>query len=209
VPLLAVVALVPGTDPHKRGNNPLSFGENEAGLVGLAYLMLVLVPLTTLPAVAVVTAGLLNDNAALLWSGVPVGIASGLLCAWLFGRIAYRRLEARGPELLQLMRVGVSARAKVAKGQANPLPRGKAFIVGLCWSLCWLPLFPQGIVPLVVKLTGSSVRSWFLALYLPPIFQWPVIFAMIALGSAMFYAAIAIQREHDRKAGAPRGEALG
>jgi hypothetical protein len=103
------------------------------------------------------------------------------------------------------MRVGVSARAKVAKEQTNPLPRGKAFIVGLCWTFCWIPLFPQGIVPLVVKLTGSSVRSWFLALYLPPTFQWPVIFAMIALGSGMLYAAVAIQREHDRKYAAIEG----
>lgn len=203
VTLIAVTALVPGTDPHKRSSNPLNFGENEAGLIGLAYLMLLLVPLTALPAAGIVAAGMLNDNPLLLWSGLPVGLASGLLCAWFFGHLAALRLAARGPELLQLMRVGTSAQAKVAKAQTTPLPRGKAFIVGLCWTVCWIPLFPQGIVPLVMKLTDSTVRSWFLALYLPPAFQWPVIFAMIALGSAMLYTAIAIQRDHDRKHTAP------
>jgi ABC-2 type transport system permease protein len=56
------------------------------------------------------------------------------------------------------------------------------------WAACTIApiaLFPQGIVPLIIKLTGSDVRSWFLALYLPEAVQWPVIAFMISLGSAI------------------------
>jgi ABC-2 type transport system permease protein len=51
---------------------------------------------------------------------------------------------------------------------------------------------------LVVKLIGTPIRSWFLALYLPSVWQWPVILAMIALGLAMVAAPIAIQRRYER-----------
>jgi ABC-2 type transport system permease protein len=146
-----------------------------------------------------VLAGTTRGSAALQWAGVPVGIASGVLCAWLLGEIARRQLAARGPDLLHLMRTGTVSQAKPTTPEARPLPRGKAFIVTLCWSIFWLPLFPQGLVPLVFKLVGIPVRSWFLALYLPAPFQWPTIFAMIALGLAIVYVAVTIQRQHDQQ----------
>jgi hypothetical protein len=58
-----------------------------------------------------------------------------------------------------------------------------------CWSLCWLPLCAQGIAPLILKLAGTPVRSWFLAFYLPTPYQWPMIAAMILLGLIMVATA--------------------
>ncbi|MGH2602035.1 MAG: hypothetical protein ACRDJ9_21940, partial [Dehalococcoidia bacterium] len=201
VALLSVVVLVPGTDPHKRGGNPLSFGDDDGAQVGSVFLMLLLVPLTALPAAAVVLAGVLLDQPLVAWAGVPTGIATGVLFAWLLGDIAHRRLRARGPELLALMRHGPApAGSGVAAGEGKlpKMPLVQTIVVYLCWWLCWLPLFPQGIVPLVFKLIGPPVRSWFLALYLPPVWQWPVIVAMIALGLAMLAAAIMIPRRYER-----------
>ena len=81
-----------------------------------------------------------------------------------------------------------------AQPSLPPLPLGQTVLVYVCWSLARLPLFPQGLVPLVFKLAGSPVRSWFLPLYLPPAWQWPVILGMIALGLAMVGTAVAIPR---------------
>jgi ABC-2 type transport system permease protein len=89
------------------------------------------------------------------------------------GYIAYQRLEARGPELLNLLLRGSTPQAKAAIKTSpsdeawNVLPLKKKLVVWVCASLFWLPLFPQGIVPLVFKLAGIDARSWFLALYLP------------------------------------------
>jgi hypothetical protein len=59
-----------------------------------------------------------------------------------------------------------------------------------CWWLCWLPLFAQGVAPLIMKVAGTPARSWFLALYLPNPYQWPMIAAMIAAGLTMLTTAV-------------------
>jgi hypothetical protein len=59
-----------------------------------------------------------------------------------------------------------------------------------CRSLCWLPLFAQGIAPLIMKLAGTPNRSWFLALYLPNPYQWPMITVMITIGLIMLGTAV-------------------
>jgi ABC-2 type transport system permease protein len=162
--------------------------------------MLFLVPLTALPAGAVVLAGTAWDQPLLTWAGIPAGLLSGAFFAWLLGGIAYRRLRAHGPEMLALMRSGTAPAKSAGVGgmQLPPMPRSMAILVYVCWSLFWLPLFPQGLVPLVVKLIGTPIRSWFLALYLPSIWQWPVIIGMIALGLAMVATAYRIQRRYER-----------
>ncbi|WP_248964679.1 sensor histidine kinase [Sphaerisporangium perillae] len=77
----------------------------------------------------------------------------------------------------------------------NTLPRWKYRLIGACWGLFWLPLFPQGLVAMCLKIFGVQERSWFLALYMPTPFQWPVILGMIALGTSMVvYAAIVTGR---------------
>jgi ABC-2 type transport system permease protein len=202
VVLVAVVGLTPGIDPPKRGANPLSFGEDPGAQAGQGMLTLVLVALTALPAGAVVLAGTWSERPLLAWAGVPTGLLTGGLLAWGLGHLAHRRLRARGPELLALMRYGPTPDASPARPgqpQLPPLPLVQTIIVYLCWSLAWLPLLPQGLVAAVFKLVGSPVRSWFLALYLPPAWQWPVILGMIALGLAMVAIAVEIPRRHRRR----------
>jgi hypothetical protein len=78
--------------------------------------------------------------------------------------------------------------ANVAKeGLAARLapPARRHGLAAACIALCWIPLFPQGIVPAVMKLTDAPTRSWFLALYLPDPVQWPAIAAMVVVGLAM------------------------
>ncbi|GII78890.1 hypothetical protein Sru01_38720 [Sphaerisporangium rufum] len=183
VVLLAVTSLVPGTDPHKRGGNPLSTGADETAETSLAWLVLLAVPATALPAAGAV---LLHP-----WAGLATGVLTGLLCAWGFGRIAYRRLQERGIELLNLMKHGPAPRAKASKPTTADLPLRHRIGVTIGYTIAWLPLFPQGIVPMVMKILGIDNRLWFLALHLPPIWQWPTIIFMIALGLLMYgYATL-------------------
>jgi hypothetical protein len=83
-----------------------------------------------------------------------------------------------GPRLsLNVAKEGVAARLAP--------PARRQVLAGACLALCWIPLIPQGLVPAVMKLTETPTRSWFLALYLPDAWQWPLIAAMLALGLAM------------------------
>jgi hypothetical protein len=66
----------------------------------------------------------------------------------------------------------------------------KRLLAGFFLTVGWIPLFPQGLVPLVMQLTGAPVRSWFLALYLPQPLQWVTALAMVALGLAMLVAGV-------------------
>ncbi|WP_203971787.1 sensor histidine kinase [Planotetraspora silvatica] len=71
--------------------------------------------------------------------------------------------------------------------------------MGICWSLCWIPLFPQGFVAMILKLVGITEKSWFLALHMPPSLQWPTIIGMILLGTGMLATAATLSAQH-RKA---------
>ena len=63
-----------------------------------------------------------------------------------------------------------------AEGPAAPSREWwKTTIVVLCWSLAWLPLFPLGLVAAGFKVFDVEERAWFLPLYLPEPWQWPVI----------------------------------
>ncbi|MFC4588068.1 sensor histidine kinase [Sphaerisporangium corydalis] len=82
----------------------------------------------------------------------------------------------------------------------SDLPTWRLRLMGVCWGLFWLPLFPQGLVAMFFKIFNSPERSWFLALYLPPILQWPTIIGMIALGVVMVVFAAksaALAKEKD------------
>ncbi|TDD21234.1 hypothetical protein [Nonomuraea diastatica] len=180
--LLAVTSLVPGTDPHKRGGNPLSTGADETAETSLAWLVLLAVPATALPAAGAI---LLHP-----WAGIATGVLTGALSAWGLGRIAYRRLESHGIDLLNLMKYGPSPQAD--KPTTADLPIQHRIGVTVSYSIAWLPLFPQGLVPMVMKIVGIEDRGWFLALHLPPVWQWPTIIFMIALGLLMYGYAILI-----------------
>ncbi|WP_405070220.1 hypothetical protein OG558_11600 [Kribbella sp. NBC_01510] len=175
----SVYAAVPTTDAHKRSDNPLNAGENEGETMGIVYLMLVLVSLTAGPALV----------AALAWSwwGVPIGVLSGVLAWWYFGRLAARRLDRRGPELLMLLRHGRSVIGEIKRSNLEKLPRWRRTTAGFCLGFAAIPLFPQAVVPAIFLLTGNhDTKSWFLALYVPAPWPWVVIVAMAALGVSMY-----------------------
>jgi hypothetical protein len=85
---------------------------------------------------------------------------------------------------LDVARAGIVARAEDGGRQR--------LLAGLLLTVGWIPLFPQGLVPLVMQLTGVPARSWFLALYLPQPLQWLTAVAMVALGLAMLLAGLRI-----------------
>ncbi len=178
--LLAVIwvaALVPGPDAHQRPDNPMDHGD----ATGPANLMFWTGLLPAVPPAGLLLAGTLLHNEPLRWAAVPVGAATGVLLAWWLGRAGGRRLEARGPELLALMRTGRSTPRTQTVVTAK-LPRWKSAAVGIAWTIGCLLTFPQGIVAAGLKLSGSASRSWFLALYLPQPWQWVACILMITAG---------------------------
>ncbi|SEG88742.1 ABC-2 type transport system permease protein [Thermomonospora echinospora] len=184
--LVAVTSLVPGTDPHKRGGNPLSTGADEGAETGLMWLMLVAVPATALPVAGAI---LLQP-----WAGLPVGLAGGALSAWGLGRLAHLKLASAGPELLNLMKHGPAPTPTRYQGRlaTSDLPFKHRAAVTFCYSVAWLPLFPQGLVPMAFKIIGVRDPVWFLALHLPEVWQWPTIAFMIALGLLLYGYAVMI-----------------
>lgn len=186
VPLVSVYALVPATDPHRRSGNPLRTSEDEGGLTGQAYLMLALVLVTGVPAALV----------ALWfgWAGVPVGVATGALCYWLFGRLAGHRLRDKGPDLLDAMRTGRKSEGTSAFTRFDRLDKRQKAILGLCGGLGAIPLFPQGIVATTMLAAGKTNVSWFLATYMPTAWRYPVAILFILAGLAMYGTAAWVAR---------------
>ncbi|MDF2709661.1 sensor histidine kinase [Nonomuraea muscovyensis] len=83
-------------------------------------------------------------------------------------------------------------------GNLPRMPRWKAALVAFLWLTAWCPTFPQGVVAAVFKTFEIPTRSWFLALYLPGPWQWPVILLMIAVGVSMYVLALTIPAAHSR-----------
>jgi ABC-2 type transport system permease protein len=194
IALFSVLALAPGPDPHHRAEHPSEASDD----IGSAFVVFFLGLLPPLPAAAVLTAGTVLGHPWLIWAGIPVGLATGVLLTWWLGRIAYRRLEARGPELLLTMRSGRPDTSpdpdlEIA-GDGGPAPSAQIQLLG--WTLGSLALFPQGLVPVVLKLTGNTdVTVWFLAMYLPEPAGWATALAMIALGLYLYRMAITDLRQ--------------
>ncbi|MGR6922733.1 hypothetical protein ACU635_51485 [[Actinomadura] parvosata] len=188
VSLMSVTALIPGIDPRNRGGNPLRTSEDDGSATGMAYLMLVLVAVTAAPAVLVA----LRYG----WWGVPVGLLTGALCWWGFGLPAERRLTAKGPELLHLMRTGRRPDSGKPASGTFDLPgnmsRTQRTIVLVCGAFGAIPLVPQGIIAMVFLSDGQLRHSWFLATYLPPALRWPVAIGFVVLGIAMYGTALAL-----------------
>jgi hypothetical protein len=208
---MSIAALAPGPDPHRRPDNPME----NAGATGPAHVMFWVGLLACLPAVGMVLAGTLLQSAPLRWAGIPVGVAVGLLLyAWL-GHAGYRRLEARGPELLLEMRAGRSSKqpraaaatraGASARGAATvQMPRKQGAIIGFGIPLGSILLLPQGIIPAVLKLAHGRERIWFLPLYLPKPLQWPACFVMITLGVAVYCYVLWTMRQLKKSSREPR-----
>jgi ABC-2 type transport system permease protein len=93
--------------PRQGNANPFSSGANPGCARALRQLaIMALLAVAAVPPVLVVALGIGLRIPMLSWLGVPVGIGSGIVLAWWWGRLAYRRLAARGPELLAAVRPG-------------------------------------------------------------------------------------------------------
>lgn len=199
---ISVVSLVPGPDPHRSKNSPLDHGD----VTGQSFLMFFPTVAAVLPALGVALAGQLLDRPLLLWASVPTGLLVGVVCYVWFGALAVRRLREKGPDLLQLMRSGrqqaVVADLGTAKAPSvfETMGAKNQFLMWGGMAIGILGLFPQGLVPLGIKLSGSTDRLWFLALYMPDPWQWPVIAGMILIGLAGFGGMLAVYLAESRKA---------
>ncbi|TYB47640.1 hypothetical protein FXF51_57530 [Nonomuraea sp. PA05] len=194
---VSVVALVPGPDPHKSKNSPMDHGD----VTGQSFLMVFLVALALCPALGAAWAGHALDLPALLWASVPVGLLTGVLCHVLFGSAAARALRDKGPELLHLMRSG-KPDAPAGKTEESPfatMPGRRQTLMWSAMAVGVLGLFPQGLAPLGIKLSGSQSKVWFLALHVPEPWQWPVIAVMVAIGLAGFWAAYQVYQAEKRR----------
>jgi ABC-2 type transport system permease protein len=103
--LIVILSVYAGYPVPDRAN-PFAAGGNPGVLrvllqIGITLLLLVV----ALPEIALVVAGLAVPGLA--WLALPTGIGVGVLCWWWFGRLAQRRLAARGPELLAEIRKDV------------------------------------------------------------------------------------------------------
>ncbi len=190
LPLVAINQLAPGPDPREIKNAPV----DHSDVTGQAFVMMFMALGTAAPALAMVLIGHMLHNPGLRWAGLVVGAVTGVLCYVFFGRSAYGSLAKRGPDLLYLMRTGKEQRTKAGEGasflQAMPKYRQRLF-----WSSFFvgcIALFPQALVPLLMKASGKIAKVWFLALYMPDAWQWPVIALMFVLGVASFGLAAQI-----------------
>ena len=100
---------------------------------------------------------------------------------------------ARGRLAAEARRARTAGRDHTAATRAGVTARGAATISGKQWAIIGLGiplsailLFPQGIIPAVLKLAHTRGRIWFLPLYLPEPLQWPACFVMIILGVAAY-----------------------
>jgi ABC-2 type transport system permease protein len=208
--LFSVAWPAPGPEPHRHGGNPLDSGD----VVGQFNVMFPLMLLTAAPPAAVTAVGFFLYQPGLMWSGVAVGVLEGLLLGWGLGRISYRRLEKRGPELLNTLRWGwnASAGATVERededggeseedqewalfsrvGQnLDTMSSGTGVLMTVLGLTFWLPLY-QGAMSLVALAVGVTGRSWHLPLYLPEPWQLPAALGMLLLGVLMVAAVIRI-----------------
>jgi ABC-2 type transport system permease protein len=97
--LIMLLSVFAGYPLPEQKANPFAAGGNP-GLVRTAQQLGISLLLGVVAAPVVVLLLLAGDNPVLRWSAVPLGIAIGVVLFWWWGRIAYRRLAARGPEIL-------------------------------------------------------------------------------------------------------------
>ncbi|MDX2776144.1 hypothetical protein PV379_02090 [Streptomyces caniscabiei] len=193
---LSVFRLIPMTDPQLRGDDMFEHGMDWPQFMMSMLLTVVL----TAPVAVLVWYSVASDTLWLEWLAIPLGVGLGTLWFWLLGRIAYKRLKSHGPELLNKMRKSGSSETldlgitKESLGLDGTLSASKAAVVYSLFTIAPLLIIPQGIVPAIFKLANSGGTSWFLALYLPEIWQWPAIISTTILGILLLWTAFSIYR---------------
>ena len=194
--LLSVIRPIPMTDPQLRGDDMFEHGMDWPQFMVSMLLTILLIS----PVIGLIWYSVSSGVLWLQWLAVPLGTVLGIMWFWLLGRIAYKRLESRGAELLNSMRKSEPSEALdlgLTKEDMNPggvLSVGKATIVYCLLTIAPILIIPQGIVAAIFKLVGSDQTSWFLALYLPDVWQWPVIILMIILGALLLWTAFDMYR---------------
>lgn len=194
--LVATVLPAPGPDAHKRPSDPTAQGDTTSTNTVTFWAAL----LPPLPALAVLGLGTLTGSTVLLWAAVPVGAATGVVLHRWLGGLAVRRLRARGPELFHLLRSGrPSFTVADPDGRLTvkidvPVSRYVWSTIG--WTLGALALFPQGLVPVILLLTGADTRSWFLAMHLPEAWRGPGALMMLLLGGYLVYVSFRLVLPH-------------
>ncbi|MBE5106524.1 hypothetical protein IGI01_14880 [Bacillus thuringiensis] len=205
--LFSVVNLIPITDPHRRGRGTIISGDdmNASKMFITTWLMMVMVLATAVPALLVVWLGTSLRLQFLQWLGVPTGICTGVFLAWLFGRIAYTKLEKNGPELLFEMKSGMKIKRDIHKkkvqNKATELPKKKLAFVVLFVFMGIFFLVHQSIVPIILEILGvdEKVRLFFLPRYLPQIARIPASIIFALLGITFLYKAILTMKRHVKK----------
>ncbi|MFB6588341.1 hypothetical protein ACFCVQ_22325 [Bacillus thuringiensis] len=202
--LFSIVNLIPITDPHRRGRGTIISGDdmNASKVFITTWFMLLMVLVTTIPSLLVVWLGTSLHIQFIQWLGVPTGVCTGVLLAWLFGRIAYKKLERNGPELLFEMKSGMKINndnnKNKVRNKAIELPKKKLAVVVLLVFIGIFFLVHQSIVPIVFEIfdVDERVRLFFLPRYLPHIARIPVSIIFAVLGITFLYKAILIKKQH-------------
>jgi len=128
------------------------------------------------------------------WFGMVVGLITGGLYAWGFGRGAAAYLARHGPELMDQMRMRAVpvARASARSVEVGAPTSGStlaAIASGVLATVGIILLVPQGIVALTFSLADSDVKSWFVARYLPDDLQVPASVMLAIVGGLILLAA--------------------
>jgi hypothetical protein len=184
---LAVVALVPAPDPRAARDRPLDHGD----VAGLSFTTLLAVGLSGAP---VLVLAFVSVPAAVAAAVIAGSLALALALAWWTARLATAALESRAPELLAAMRSHRTAPVRgadrsTAAGGYDDLSARDQLVLRAAITVGMIALFPQALVPVVMKLTGNVAPVWFLPLHLPPAWQWPAILGMLAVAAAAFAVA--------------------
>jgi ABC-2 type transport system permease protein len=161
---LSVARPVPEKDPHLRAG-PFDTGDDPSTSGAIAahgWLMLLLVAAAAVPGAVLVLVGTAQERPVLQVAGVLAGVAIGGLLYWWGGRVAARRLAARGAELMDLLRLGPPAPAgPAASGPAEePGRRRRDAAVGALWTAGTLCVFPQGLVAAGFIVAGLAAIWW-------------------------------------------------
>ena len=97
--LIVVLSVYAGYPMPDQRSNPFAAGGNPGLVRALLQIgIALLLGVVALPEAAVAVLG--SGTPAVQWLAVPLGAAVGVGCWWWWGRLAQRRLAARGPELL-------------------------------------------------------------------------------------------------------------
>jgi ABC-2 type transport system permease protein len=117
--LVSAIGVSPGVDPRLRQ------GPNDAnGNVSLhVWIVLVVMAVAALPTAAAVTGSAITGSAWVQGLAVLVGLANGVLAAWLLGRAAIAFLTDRMPDVFSRVRYGQVFRRGEPVGVLEQLER--------------------------------------------------------------------------------------